>query len=214
MDFAQMMIDDHPGVLLMNLVRSALAGVATSEGQYPHVLKHLVLNCCALQFSSLSSSVFNSSSQNGGSSSLHWGGADGDRGEHGVHLSLQVVFWSLSIQWQLLTHSHNSGAGRQGGGKDGFGDGGGIGGGDLNFSSQHEDSPGLGHVKPTVSAQHLTSQIFSRKNPGLHLHWLAGLPSTHVGGVGGGIGGGEGFPDGAGGGGVGGGIGGGEGFPD
>jgi len=93
-------------------------------------------------------------------------------------------------------HSHNSGAGRQGGGKDGFGDGGGIGGGDLNFSSQHEDSPGLGHVKPTVSAQQLTSHFSFCTNPALHLHWLAGSPSTHVGsaggGIGGGIGGGEG----------------------
>jgi len=99
----------------------------------------------------------------------------------------------------------------------GGGEGGG-GEGEPNNLMQHEPPtrPALSpeHVESTVLAQHLTSQIFSRKNPGLHLHWLAGLPSTHVGGVGGGIGGGEGFPDGAGGGGVGGGIGGGEGFPD
>ena len=55
-----------------------------------------------------------------------------------------------------------------------------------------------GHVKPTVSAQHLTSHLIST-NPAPHLHWLVGSFSTHVGGAGGGIGGGEGEADGGGG---------------
>ena len=52
-----------------------------------------------------------------------------------------------------------------------------------------------GHVKPIVSAQHLTSHLIST-NPAPHLHWLVGSFSTHVGGAGGGIGGGEGEADG------------------
>jgi len=94
-----------------------------------------------------------------------------------------------------------------GGGGDGFGSDGG-GGESTTTLSQHEVS--MGHVEPKVSAQQLTSQIFFRKNPGLHLHWLVGSFSTHVGGAGGGGVGGGGIGGGIGGG-VGGGIGGDEG---
>ena len=68
---------------------------AVAKGQYPQDSSHLFLNSCDLQFFNLSWSVFNSSSQNGGYSSLHCGGDDGEGagegGGHGVHLSLQVV---------------------------------------------------------------------------------------------------------------------------
>ena len=104
------------------------------------------------------------------------------------------------------------GAGGGGGGDDGFGDGGGAGGGEkLSTSLQHVLFTGSspGHVKPIVSAQHLTSHLIST-NPAPHLHWLVGSFSTHVGGAGGGIGGGEGESEG--GGGAGGGIGGGAGL--
>jgi len=150
--------------------------------------------------------------------------------QQGLHLFLQSVSWSLSVEWQLLMQSHVSlasvhaggigggvggGDEGEGGGGDGFGgDGGGFGGGESSLIfSQHVLNIGSksGHVKPTVSAQHLTSHGTAGVNPSPQLHWLVGSFSTHVGGIGGGagggIGGGEGFPDG----GIGGGIGGGEG---
>jgi len=103
------------------------------------------------------------------------------------------------------------GGGGVGGGGDGFGSDGG-GGESTSNSLQHEPPtrPASGHVEPTVSAQQLTSQILFRENPGLHLHWLVGSFSTHVGGAGGGGVGGGGIGGGIGGG-VGGGIGGDEG---
>merc|ERR1740136_387147 len=86
------------------------------------------------------------------------------------------------------------------------GGGGGFGGGESSLIfSQHVLNIGSksGHVKPTVSAQHLTSHGTAGVNPSPQLHWLVGSFSTHVGGIGGGAGGG------IGGGGIGGGAGGG-----
>jgi len=110
--------------LSVSVVLSDCGPVSTAEEsvQYPQVSLHLVVNSWSLHFSSLSLSVFNSSSQNGGSWSLQEGGADGADGGsgHGVHLSLQFVVWSLSVKWHSLMHSHKAGGGRHGdGGEEG-----------------------------------------------------------------------------------------------